>query len=137
MTRSVQLIRLLAAVVIAFAACSFVAWYDGLAYIRYPFDHPNADGHRESADAFSGFILDESRPSGGEFVTAHRTHAYAVPLAGLILGSIIIWRWPTLHVLFELVVAALWVLAFLWAGFVLIVWQMQNIPIFHGMRWHY
>jgi hypothetical protein len=60
-----------------------------------------------------------------------------VPVIGLLLGITIIWRWPKLDVLMELVVACLWVLAFLWAGFVLIVWQMQNIPIFHGMRWHY
>jgi hypothetical protein len=39
--------------------------------------------------------------------------------------------------LIELVVASLWVLGFLWAGFVLVVWQLQNIPIFHGSRWHY
>lgn len=137
MTRSVQLIRLLAAVVIACAACSFVAYYDGLAYVRYHFDHPNADGHRESPDdAFGRFVI-ASRPNAGVFVTAHRTHAYVVPLTGLLLGIIIIWRWPKLHVLIELVVASLWVLAFLWAGVVLIVWQMQNIPLFHSMRWHY
>jgi hypothetical protein len=93
----------------------------------------DADG---PGQAFGGFVI-ESRPNAGEFVTAHRTHAYVVPLTGLLLGIIIIWRWPKLHVLIELVVASLWVLAFLWAGFVLIVWQVQNIPIFHGMRWHY
>jgi len=136
-TRSVQLVRLLAAVAIGLASCSFVGLYDGLAYVRYPFDHPNSDGHRERPDqAFGKFVL-ESRPSGSEFVTAHCTHAYVVPVIGLLLGITIIWRWPKLDVLMELVVACLWVLAFLWAGFVLIVWQMQNIPIFHGMRWHY
>jgi hypothetical protein len=137
MTRSVQVVRLLAAVVIALASCSFVVSYDKLAYIRYPFDHPNADGHYEPpGQTLGGFVL-ESRPSGAEFVTAHRTHAYVVPLIGLLLGIPIIWRWPKLPVLVELVVASLWIFAFLWAGLVLIVWQMQNIPIFHGMRWHY
>ncbi len=137
MTRSVQLVRLLAAVVIACAACLFVVSYDNFAYIRYSFDHPDADGHREPPDnAFSKLVL-ESRSNACVFITAHRTHAYAVPLAGLLLGIIIIWRWPQLHVLLELVVASLWILAFLWAGVVLISWQIQNIPIFHGMRWHY
>ena len=137
MTRSVQLVRLLAAVVIACAACWFVVYYDGFAYARYPFDHPNADAHREPPDdAFGKFVI-TSRSNGGEFITAHCTHAYVVPLAGLLLGIIIIWRWPQLHVLIELVVASLWVLAFLWVGLVLIVWQMQNIPLFHSMRFHY
>jgi hypothetical protein len=136
-TRGVQLIRLLAAVVIALAACSFVAIYDQASYTRYPFDHPSADGHMERpGEAFGTFVL-ASRMSGGEFVTAHRAHAFVIPIAGLLLGITIIWRWPKLDVLVELVVAVLWVLAFLWAGFVLIIWQVQNIPMFHGMRWHY
>ena len=87
-------------------------------------------------EAFGTFVL-ASRMSGGEFVTAHRAHAFVIPIAGLLLGITIIWRWPKLDVLVELVVAVLWVLAFLWAGFVLIIWQVQNIPMFHGMRWHY
>ena len=137
MTRGVQLIRLLAAVVIAFAACEFVRIYDSASYTRYPFDHPNADGHTETpGEAFGKFIL-ESRPYVGEFVTAHRAHAFVVPFAGLLLGITIIWRWPKREVLVELVVASLRVLAILWAGLILIIWQIQNIPIFHGMRWHY
>lgn len=78
-----------------------------------------------------------NRPPLSEIITAHRTHAYFVPFIGLLLGGIIIWRWPTFHVLIELVIAVLWILAFLWAALVLIVWQIQNIPLFHGMRWHY
>ncbi len=137
MTRSVQIVRLLAAVTIAFASCSFVALYDGFAYIRYPYDHPNADGRYEPAGQTLGGFVIQSRPSAGEFVTAQRTHAYVVPLIGLLLGTTIIWRWPKFHVLIELVVASLWILACLWAGLVVIVWQIQNIPVFHGMRWHY
>jgi len=137
MTRGVQLVRLVAAVAIALAACAFVTLYDRLSYARYCLDHPNADGHREPpGEAFGEFVI-ESRVPAGAFITAHRAHAYVVPLAGLLLGLMVIWRWPNLHVLIELIVASLWILAFLWAGFVLIAWQMQNIPIFHGMRWHY
>ena len=79
MTHSVQLIRLLAAVVIACAACSFVACYDSLAYIRYPFDHPNADGHREPpGQAFGGFVWAAVCPLG----IALRATAMRPPLVG-------------------------------------------------------
>jgi hypothetical protein len=137
MVRSVQITRLLAAVAIAASACLFVKLYDGLAYVRYPFDHPEADGYRvPPEDAFGRFEI-VNRPYAAKFVTAHRTHAFMVPLVGLLLGVIVIWRWPDRPVLIELVVASLWVLAFLWAWFVLVVWQLQNMPIFHGSRWHY
>jgi hypothetical protein len=137
MTRAVQLVRLLAGVVIACGACWFVVYYDSLAYIRYLFDHPNAEGHREPPDDASGRFVIVNRPPVAKFVTAHRAHAYVVPFVGLLLGILIILRWPKLYVLTELVAASLWILAFLWAGLVLIVWQVQNTPIIHGMRLHY
>lgn len=122
-TRSVELVRLLAAVMIALASCLFVAAYNDLAENRFPFDHP-------------GQTL-QARPDLGEFVTVHRHHAYAIPVAGLLLGSVIIWRWPKSKVLIELVVQTLWLLAFMWAGSVLLLWQIQNIPVFSAMHWHY
>jgi hypothetical protein len=122
-TRSVEVVRLLAAVVIALASCIFVAAYNGYAETRFPFDHPG-----ETLTA---------RPVIGEFVAVHGKHAYVVPVAGLLLGTLVIWRWPTSHVLIELVVLVLWILAFIWAGVVLIVWQVQNIPIFTHMQFHY
>lgn len=133
MTRNVQFVRLLTSMVIAFGACAFVVFYDRASTIRYPFDHPNAEGSRTA----SGEFVISNRPAAGEFITAYRTYAYAVPLAGLLLGIVIIWRWPKLPALLELVVSAMWVLGLVWAGFVLLMWQGQNIPIFHGMRAHY
>ena len=122
-TRSVELVRLLAAVMIGLASCLFVAAYNNLAETRFPFDHP-------------GQTL-RARPDLGVFVTVHRHHAYVIPVAGLLLGSVIIWRWPKSKVLIELVIQTLWLLAFTWAGIVLLLWQIQNIPIFSAMRWHY
>jgi hypothetical protein len=118
---------------IALAACWFVTLYDQLSHIRYPFDHPDAEGYRTSTNEF---IMD-NQSQAGRFITAHRTHAYTVPIAGLLAGIVILWRWPKLHVLIELDVIAMWLLGLFWAGCTLIVWQMQNIPIFHGMRFHY
>jgi uncharacterized membrane protein len=70
-------------------------------------------------------------------MTEHRKHAYAAPIVGLLLGSLIIWRWPDRPALLEVVVSALWILSLVWVGCALLLWQMQNIPVFHGMRWHY
>jgi hypothetical protein len=138
MKRSVQLIRLLAAVLIAFAACYFVVLYDEFSTIRFPFDHPRADGHWiPPGSEFFGAFVHESHSIAGEFVSAHRTRAYAVPVTGLLVGILLIWRWPQFYALNELVVSAMWVLSLLWAGFVVLMWHVQNIPIYHGNRWHY
>jgi hypothetical protein len=133
MTRSVQLIRLLTSVTIATASCWFVAAYDEFSRIRYTFDHRDFDGYRTE----SGEVVLSSQASGGAFIATHRNHAYAVPLVGLLFGFVVLWRWQTRHALIELIISAMWVLGLVWAGFALVMWQMQNIPLFHGMRWHY
>jgi hypothetical protein len=139
MTRAVQIVRLFTATTVMSAACFFVVQYDRLAAIRYPFDHPHADGHwiPPGGPLGNGRFVPESRPQAAEFVSAYCTYAYAVPIAGLLLGILFIWRWPQRPVLTELVVSAMWVLGLIWAGFVLLEWQIQNIPVFHGMYWHY
>jgi hypothetical protein len=133
MTRGVQVIRLAVSVIVASAACFFVVMYDQMSAIRYPFDHPDAEGYH----AESGEFVSYERTPASLFITSHRTHAFAVPLAGLLLGLLILWRWPTFHSLIELVMSSMWVLGLVWAGFVLVVWQVNNIPMFHGMRLHY
>jgi len=122
-TRSVELVRLLAAVVIGLGSCLFVSAYNRLAETRFPFDHPGQELR--------------ARPDIGVFVTDHQQYAYTIPVLGFLVGCLIIWQWPKSKVLIELVVQILWILAFMWAGLVLIIWQIQNIPIFSGMRWHY
>ena len=122
MTRSEQVVRLLAAVSISLAACLFVTGYDGSSHIRFQFDHPG--------QTLTGC-------SAGQFVRTYGKYAYAVPLAALLMGALIIRRWPNSHALFEVVVSTLWVLTFIWAGLILMIWQAQNIPIFSGMRLHY
>jgi hypothetical protein len=122
MPRSVQVVRLLAAVAIAHAACWFAVFYDGVSRIRFQFDHPR--------DMVIGSRF-------GEFVAVHGTHAHAVPLLTLLVGILIIWRWPKSQALMEALVSSLWILSLVWAGLILINWQVQNIPTFSGMRLHY
>ncbi len=124
MTRSVQLIRLLTSVLIAFAACTFVVRYDRISAERYIYDHPRADGHWEGGE----FVIGSNSIGVCELIRAHRAHAYAAPLAGLVLGILFIWRWPQFPALAELIGSAMLVLAIVWAGFVLLSWQFQNIP---------
>jgi len=122
MTRGVQFVRLLASVVISLAACCFVVAYNDFSSMRMRFDHPDAEA------GGIPFIV---------FVTTHGTYTYAVPVVALFIGVLIIWRWPNSHILIESFLSALWVLALVWAGLILLGWQIQNIPIFHGMRAHY
>jgi hypothetical protein len=133
MSRSVQFIRLVASALIAFAACFFVVAYDRTTTIRYPFDHPHADGYWTE----SGNFVMSGRIGGLEFVSEYCKYAYVVPLIGLTLGALVISRSPNRHALTELIVSGMWVLSLIWVGFVVIMWQCQNIPVFHGMQWHY
>jgi hypothetical protein len=64
-------------------------------------------------------------------------YACVAPLGALLVGIVIIWRWPNSHVLIEVIVSTLWVLALVWAGYILIFWQLMNIPLFYGLRSHY
>jgi hypothetical protein len=122
MTRTVQLVRLAAAVAVGLAACTFVIIYNNVSDTRFTFDHPDATAGR------TPFI---------NFVTTSGIFVYAVPLAWLLAGIVIIWRWPKSHAMIELLVSTLWIMACIWVGLILIAWQGQNIPVFSGMRAHY
>jgi hypothetical protein len=121
MTRGVQITRLSAAVAISLAACFFAVRYNEVSTIRYQFDHPNAQANMP----LTAFL----RTYGG--------CTYAVPLAAMMVGIAVIWRRPSWQVLLEIVVSTLWMLAILWPGLILMIWQMLNIPVFHGMQSHY
>jgi hypothetical protein len=133
MTRSVQLIRLLSAVIVATGACLFVLFYNQISTTRYVLDHPNANIHRTQ----SGEVVLEHISVGLELITAYGKCALVLPCLGLFLGVVTIWRWPKSYAVTELIVSALWVLSFLWVSVILLAWQTQNIPTFHGMRVHW
>jgi putative copper export protein len=121
MTRGALIVRLLAAAVISLASCWFVNAYNQASVVRYKFDH--LDGG--------------SRTRGVEFVVANGRYAYVVPCVLLLAGIVTIWRWPNAPALSELVVSTLWIVALAWSASALLIWQMQNTPIFHGMRLQY
>ena len=122
MNRRVQIVRLMASVVVSLAACRFVVFYSGFSHIRFQFDHPDAGITWIPLTAF---------------VTEHGGVMYAVPIGALFVGLLLIWRRPNWSATFEVPVSTIWVLSLIWAGLSLIAWQMQNIPVFSGMRLHY
>jgi hypothetical protein len=121
MTRGTLMVRLLGGAVVSFASCIFVNLYAELSNTRFKVDHP--DG--QSMTPFNEFVL----TNGG--------YAYTAPLALLLLGVIVVWRWPNAYAIIELVVSTMWIMAFVWFAVALLSWQAQNTPVFTGMRLHY
>jgi hypothetical protein len=121
MIRGTLIVRLLAAAIVSFAACKVVNVYSESSNLRYKFDHPGGS----HMTPFNDFVL----KNGG--------YAYVVPSALLLVGIVVVWHWPKIPVLIELVVSTLWVLAFVWFALTLLSWQAQNIPIFSGTQLHY
>ena len=122
MTRGVQIVRLLAAVVISLAACTFAIAYNHVSADRYTFDHPGAG--RKMTDF-------------NDFVSTRGHLACIVPCVAFVVGIVAILRWPKLPVIIELIVSALWISAFIWVGLNLIFWQLENIPLIMHMQTFY
>jgi hypothetical protein len=56
------------------------------------------------------------------------------------IASVIVWcirRRSAPSAAFEIMLSATWLLALALAGFCLLSWQIQNVPIFSHMEWHY
>jgi hypothetical protein len=119
---TVEFVRLLGAVIIGLMACWFVVVYDRTAYLRYQFDHS------VSKPRMSNLC---------QFETDYNRCAFAVPVIGLALGCVFAWVWPRSKVMLEVVIQLLWLLALAWAALVLLIWEVQNIPVFSAMRWQY
>jgi hypothetical protein len=66
------------------------------------------------------------------------TWLYVLPVISLALG---LWwcicRRSQPSATFEILLSATWLLALGLAGFCLLSWQIQNVPIFSHMEWHY
>ncbi len=122
MTRGVQFLRLLTAFAISLLACCFVVMYNHASRTRFIFEHPDADSGQVP------YIT---------FVTLHGAYTFLVPAVGLLIGIVIIWRWPKSHVWFELILSTMWILALVWVGMCLLAWQCVSVPLFHGMQFHY
>jgi len=121
MTRGVQVVRLLASVVISLAAYHFVVAFSQISFARHKFDHPTA----------------QPRIGFGVLLRAYGGYTYILPFAALLIGLLVIWRWPNRQTLVETITSALWVLAVVWVGLVVWYCQMINLPIYTHMQAQY
>ena len=120
MNTKVNLVRLLAAVAVSIAACSFVSTYSRMAHFRFLSEHPEGSFSRAT-----------------EFLTQTGWVGYMVPAAALLFGLLALWRASASPVLVELVIAGTWFLSLVWFGSCLLFWEVQNCPIFSHGQFHF
>jgi len=115
-----NLVRLLGAVAVSVAVCFFVSVYSSMAHFRFLCDHPEG--------SFSQIT---------EFLTRRGWVAYIVPALALLLGCWALRRAGHSPVWFEVVIAGTWFLSLAWFGYCLLMWEIQNCPVFSHMQFHY
>jgi hypothetical protein len=115
-----QLVRLIAAVLGSAGACWFTVLYTHISRIRFEFDH---QGGRLTAV--------------NEILTAHGCWLFVFPVVALVIGLWLLQSRPQFIATFEVHVSVVWLLSLAVAGFCLLTWQVQNIPTFSHMEWHF
>jgi 4-amino-4-deoxy-L-arabinose transferase-like glycosyltransferase len=95
------------------ASCAFVSYYTAVSLQRFNAEHPK-----------NGRILWVT-----DLVLNYGWLSYFVPLIVLISGVWLLRAKPDAGVFFELVIAVAWFLSFIWSGWSLVIWQLQNTPI--------
>jgi len=115
-----NLVRLLAATIAAATSACFVVEYTRFSRLRFEFEH-------------QGGIL----TAVNDFMSAHGQWTFALPVLALVLGLWVLLVRPSAAATFEAVVSTTWVLAFTVALFCILSWQIQNVPTFSHMEWHY
>ena len=120
MTRGTSVVRLFAAVIVAFAACKFVNVYSQLSEVRFTLEHEGG-----ALTPFNAFLIQNG------------IWSYVLPLLFLLVGIAAISRSPHAETLVELLASMLWIMAYVWAAIAVLAWHVQNIPIFSGMKYHF
>ena len=115
-----QFVRLLAAIVVSGIAGLFVLEYSRFSRLRFEYEHPG--GHLIHAT---------------EFLASSAWIGFVVPLIALLLGTGALRLSKGSAVLFEVVMAFTWALSFFWICFGILSWQIQNVPVFSHMEWHF
>jgi hypothetical protein len=115
------LVRLIAAVVSSLIAGVFLVFYTRDSYRRFQFEHPDATGLMN---------INEALLASGKWV-------FALPAVALLLGIVLLWARPVSIVVFEALVAAVWISSLLMFALPILSWQMQNTQTFSHMKWHF
>ena len=115
-----NLVRLTAAVIGLAASVWFVVAYTHFSHSRFRFEH---EGGQLSAI--------------NEVLVAYGSWLYVMPLVALPVGLwLVCWR-PQATATLEILLSAIWLLALGLAGFSLLIWQLQNVPTFSHMEFHF
>jgi hypothetical protein len=115
-----NLVRLIAAVVGLTASVWFVVTYTQMSHLRFKFEH---EGGRLIAI--------------NEVLVPYGSWLYLLPAIALPIGLWLICRRPNASATLEILLSATWLLALGLAGFCVLIWQVQNVPTFSHMEWHY
>ena len=118
MDRPVQTVRLIGVVLMSSVAVLFVHYYGQWVRNELEFEHEAIE-----LTAACQFLSDYGRVG------------LALPvLMAAVGGFAIVKKRRLLH---EIALASTCVLSVAWVLFTIVAWQVERIPIFHGMRWHY
>jgi hypothetical protein len=115
-----NLVRLIAAVMGMTASVWFVVTYTDMSYSRFKFEH---EGGRLIAI--------------NEVLVPYGSWLYLWPAIVLPIGLWLIYRRPNASATLEIVLSGTWLLALALAGFCILIWQVQNVPTFSHMEWHF
>jgi hypothetical protein len=72
-----------------------------------------------------------------EVLAAHSRCLFIIPVVALAVGLWLLWSRPQSQTTFEVLVSSVWLVSLAIAGFCLLTWQIQNIPVFSHMEWHF
>jgi len=102
------------------ASAWFVVTYTRRSHLRFKFEHEGGMliGFNEVLVPYCGWL-------------------YLLPVVALPIGLWLIWRRPQATATLEVLLSASWLLALGLAGFCVLIWQVQNVPTFSHMEWHY
>lgn len=120
MNTKAKFIRLMVAVVLSIGSCFFVVAYTRFSLYRFQHEHPG------------GVLI-----CGTAFFTQWGGMACAAPILSLVAGLFVLWKRHDSEAAIETVIGATWLLSLFWAGACLLFWQVQNVPMFSHMEWHY
>jgi hypothetical protein len=115
-----NLVRLLAAVLGAAASAWFVVLYTRFSRFRFEFEHQGGQLTAINTE-----------------MSAYGDWLFALPSLAFALGLWLLITQPAAATAFEVVLAATWLLAFTLALFCVLSWQVQNVPTFSHMEWHF
>ena|SRR5438046_7407877 len=115
-----NLVRLIASVIGSTASVWFVVAYTRFSHFRFKFEH---EGGQLNAI--------------NEVLVPHASWLYLLPVVALPIGLWLICCRPQATATFEILLSAIWLLSLGIAGFCVLIWQVQNVPTFSHMEWHF